>query len=85
MTVKLSKNQSIVIRAWQDMDPDFDGLNFSNIEKRVVIPAGLVRRTVRALARKGLLQFHRCLWDDDGNLRGAGYGLTDEGREFLKS
>ena len=38
-----------------------------------------VRRSVRALARKGLAEYSRGLWTEDGEPAGAGYCLTDEG------
>ena len=44
-----------------------------------------VRRYVRALARKGLAEYFRGLWDDDGCPAGAGYCITYEGRAALKT
>ena len=43
----------------------------------------LVRRTVRALARKGLAVYEKGLWTDDGTPAGAGYALTKAGEEML--
>ena len=37
----------------------------------------VVRRACRSLARKGLAQFIRGLWDDEGNPAGSGYGPTE--------
>ncbi len=42
-----------------------------------------VRRTVRALARKGLAEYFRGLWSEDGQPAGAGYCITRAGREAL--
>lgn len=40
----------------------------------------VVRRCVRALARRGLAEFHSPLWTDDGQPAGAGYCITIRGR-----
>jgi hypothetical protein len=44
-----------------------------------------VRRIVRQLARKGLAEFYRGLFDDEGRLCGSGYCITDAGRLALKN
>lgn len=41
-----------------------------------------VRRNVRALARKGLAEYFRGLWTEDGKMVGAGYCITRRGREL---
>lgn len=53
------------------------------IGKDAGIPEHLTRRVIRAVARKGLIEL-TSLWDDDGQVRGRGYGLTDLGlREVI--
>lgn len=42
-----------------------------------------VRRACRLLARKGLAQYERGLWSDDGEPGGAGYGATKAGVESI--
>lgn len=42
-----------------------------------------VRRIVRQLARKGLAEFYRGLFDDDGRLCGSGYCITKAGQKAL--
>lgn len=42
-----------------------------------------VRRVVRQLARKGLAEFYRGLFTDDGMLCGSGYCITKSGRQAL--
>lgn len=42
-----------------------------------------VRRIVRCLARKGLAEYWRGLWSDDGPA-GGGYCITPAGRAKLK-
>ena len=41
-----------------------------------------VRRSVRSLARKGLAEFVRGLFDDDGMVAGSGYCCTRAGKEL---
>jgi hypothetical protein len=43
-----------------------------------------VRRWVRQLARKGLAEYHKGLWTEDGTPAGAGYGLTMLGAATLE-
>lgn len=42
-----------------------------------------VRRVVRQLARKGMAEFHRGLFDDEGMLCGSGYCITNDGLAAL--
>lgn len=42
-----------------------------------------VRRVVRQLARKGLAEFHRGLFTEDGDMCGSGYCISDKGRLAL--
>ncbi len=44
-----------------------------------------VRRHIRALARKGLAEYHRGLWTEDGEPAGAGYCITHAGREAIEA
>ena len=44
---------------------------------------GEVRRIVRQLARKGLAEFYRGLFNDDGMLCGSGYCITNIGKSVL--
>ena len=61
-------------------DPfEWRAFNFKGITKRCDVEPHLIRRVVRALARKGLAQYERSLWCDDGMPAGAGYRCTDAG------
>jgi hypothetical protein len=42
---------------------------------------GAIRRTVRALKRKGFAGYANGLMNEDGEVAGAGYGITRAGRE----
>ena len=43
----------------------------------------IVRRYIRALARKGLAEYFRGLCTEDGDFAGAGYCITEAGRSAL--
>ena len=56
---------------------------FAPIERATGYPRRMVRRHVRALARKGLAEYHRGLWTEAGYPAGAGYCITEAGRSAL--
>lgn len=43
----------------------------------------MARAVCRCLRERGLAEFHRGLWTDDGEPAGAGYAITPKGREVL--
>jgi hypothetical protein len=45
------------------------------------LPRAEVRRSVRALARKGLAEFHSGLSKEDGEFAGAGYCISPAGQD----
>lgn len=55
-------------------------LNFKAIARRSKLDPAHVRRSVRALARKGLAEYAKGLWTDEGDLAGSGYRATAAGR-----
>lgn len=58
--------------------------SFKGIAKRCDVEPHLIRRVVRSLARKGLAQYERALWDEyDGTPAGAGYRCTQAGFDFF--
>lgn len=80
----LTANEFTALRAWRNTDRDFDVLSFAEIQKRSRLRTDLVRRTVRAMARKGVTHFVRGCWTEDGDPAGSGYGLTREGRALMQ-
>lgn len=42
------------------------------------------RNAVRALVRKGLAEYHRGLFDDEGMVAGSGFCLSKEGAELME-
>lgn len=65
-------------------DPhEWQALSFKGIAKRCDVEPRLIRRVTRSLARKGLAQYERSLWSDDGMPAGAGYRCTQAGVDWL--
>ena len=56
---------------------------FRVLAKETKLTEQQVRRSVRALARKGLAQYVRGLFDLDGMVAGSGYMATFEGALFI--
>lgn len=83
--IKLTANEKTALRAWEGTYEDFDVLSFVKIKGRSGLEEYLVRRTVRAMARKGVTKFVTGCWSEDGYPMGSGYGLTKEGRELLET
>jgi len=81
--MKLAGYEAKAFSAWKDTPEDFDIINFATVANRSGIDISKVRRAVRGLARKGLTKFYRVSWTDEGEVHGAGYGLTKAGRELL--
>ena len=81
--LKLSKIEAEIFSAWEDVEVGF-GFGFSEAAKRSGVEEHRIRRAVRALARKGALEFCRTLFDEnDGEMCGAGYVLTEAGRAHI--
>ncbi len=55
--------------------------SFAGICSNLQLERKQVRRACRSLARKGLAEYLRAGWSDEGPA-GAGYGSTRAGREF---
>jgi hypothetical protein len=81
--IHLSDREDRCIHAWDGIGAGYC-LNFRGVSQRCAIEAHNVRRVVRSLACKGLLEFKRGLFDEcDGSVAGSGYGLTPLGEEIL--
>lgn len=65
---------------WHDENPQ--AVTFKEVQDFAGIPPAAARRTVRALARKGLAEYAKGFMDDDGRVwGGSGYSITKEGYE----
>lgn len=56
-------------------------LHFKTIQKYTGYDRRTVRLHVRRLARKGFAEYAKGLWTEDGYPAGAGYCITEAGRE----
>jgi hypothetical protein len=71
-----------VLEALNSIHDDYDGggyAHFSYVIERTGFPRPIVRRICRYLARRGLAEYSRGLWSEDGEPAGAGYGITKAG------
>lgn len=85
--VRLSRNEWRVLSALQDMSSEYEkgsGFYFRGIAKHARMRRKDVRLACRSLARKGLAQYERGLFNDDGGLAGSGYSLTTAGSELTE-
>jgi hypothetical protein len=82
----MSPNQTLALKALGECySEDYGYMSFAMIHHRSGLPRDLVRRTVRALARKGLAEFSSGLWNDNGEPAGSGYKITAAGLAALSS
>ncbi len=81
--MNLNDNERKVLKALSDAYSayeEFCYLNFAGISKRCGdLDRKVVRRAARSLTRKGLAEYGRGLWTDDGELAGSGYCCTKAG------
>jgi DNA-binding MarR family transcriptional regulator len=61
---------------------DQDCTYFRYIAKNTGLEERQVKRSVRSLARKGLAEYVRGLFDEDGFVAGSGYRATELGRKL---
>lgn len=83
--MKLQGYEAQAFKAWEECSEDFSVIGFQAVSQRTGLDLTKVRRAVRGLGRKGLLQFYRMSWTDDGTPNGAGYGLTKAGVDLRDS
>ena len=56
---------------------------FRTIEEATGFDTKTVRAHIRSLAAEGLAEYYNALWSEDGHPAGAGYCITDKGRDLL--
>jgi len=83
--IKINEKEEKCLRALAEYyDADANCMYFRGVVEQTKLELKEVRRAVRSLARKGLAQFERGLFDDDGQVAGSGYRCTLEGVNFLE-
>ena len=83
----MSPNQKAVLIALATSyaeDNCFCVMSFRTIAKRSGLDPKLIRRTVRALARKGFASYERGCWTDDGEMAGSGYQCSQDGFAYAR-
>jgi hypothetical protein len=71
----------ILIAMYDGVDPDFGFFPFKAIANLSGVELDLVKPLVRLLKVTGEAHFMRGLMNEDGEMVGSGYGLTEKGRE----
>lgn len=74
-------NETKVLALLASGSEDFGVMSFAGIAGYVRLTRREIRRACRALKRKGLAEFYRGCWSEDGAPAGSGYGATAAGRE----
>jgi hypothetical protein len=89
--MKLNDNERIVLTVLaQYANDEFGYFSFAGLANHLKDDHGIaldrkaIRRACRSLARKGLAEYGRGLWCDDGTPAGSGYGITRSGISFMK-
>jgi hypothetical protein len=86
--MKLNEIERKVLGALADAYDPYDGfgfLGFAGIESRTEgLDRKQIRRAARSLARKGLAEYQRGLWDIHGEMAGSGYGCTKQGAALME-
>ena len=70
-----------VLAALASVGGDFCVIPFRSIARRVRLKRAEIRLACRSLTRKGLAEFHRGCWTEDGEPAGSGYAATKVGCE----
>lgn len=83
MIIKLNPHERKVLRALGIYYSDFGYIGFSTIARKTHLNRKQVRRAARSLRRKGLADYCCGLFNDNGDVAGAGYGCTTKGAEVL--
>lgn len=80
--IKLSERETRALQVLSDhYHSDCNCLYLRTIAEHSGVEPKLIRRVVRSLARKGMAELVRGLFDDDGRIVGSGYCCTRSGYE----
>lgn len=81
-TVKLTEDERFALKAWADTCEENNVLAFDTIANWSGVARPKVRRVVRSLARKGLLELTTG-FGDEGQIMGRGYMPTRLGQTHI--
>ena len=82
-TTKISEREAKVLEVLAGhYSSEGNCLYFKTIATMSGVEPDLVRRVTRSLARKGLAELVRGLFDDEGMVAGSGYCCTRAGKEL---
>ena len=81
----LSKRERLALKGMAQFYGDFGYFSFQQIANMTGLELKHVRRTVRALARKGFAEYGSGLCTEDGEFRGSGYCATKAGCAELEA
>jgi hypothetical protein len=77
------KERKVLEQLAEAYHPDeWGAYSFAPLARITKLEVKEVRRACRSLAKKGLAQFEKTLWSDDGPA-GAGYRATEEGAALI--
>lgn len=83
--MKLNENEKKVLiclqSIWQD---EANCMYFRGISEDTKLEIKQVRRACRSLLKKGLTEYIRGLFDEDGMVAGSGYCCTDAGNKVVQ-
>lgn len=80
--VNLNADETKVLKVLAaDRHDDFGYRAFKFLQRRTRMNRARVRRACRSLSRKGLAEYGRGLWNEDGEPGGSGYAATSAGVE----
>lgn len=76
---KLTPQNMQVLKVLHELTAPDWAVCFAPIIRETEMPRAEVRRRCRYLKRIGLAEYHRALWNEDGEPRGSGYAVTRQG------
>lgn len=83
--IKVSERELQALKTLEEYySEDFGCLSFKTISEESGLDLKYVRRTVRSLARKGLAEYVRGLFTEEGMAAGSGYCCTTEGVAYMR-
>lgn len=86
MAKMLSHHRAVLVELADGYSPDEPQYcSFAHLTRSTGLDRATVRRVCRHLARRGLAEYARGLWNDDGEPRGSGYTATAAGYLLVRS